>query len=79
MAQSQQERIPMEEQEKAELLRENQKIKEEMICKVCKDNLRNRALLPFGHLVLCHLCISACIKCPICRCSIRGYVCVYTS
>ena len=78
-AKSHQGKTQTEIQENAEILKENQKIKEEMRCKVCKDNLRNRALLPCGHLAVCHWCIPACVSCPICKSSIRGVICVYTS
>lgn len=57
--------------------KENRQLKEEIICKICRDTKVDRLFLPCGHLATCHFCSPALVKCPICRQNIKGIVSVY--
>ncbi len=61
------------------LLRENQAMKDERMCKICMDNEVNIVFLPCGHLVSCQNCAPAIKKCAVCRSLIRGTVRTYLS
>lgn len=56
---------------------ENDELKNERLCKICKDNDANRVFLPCGHLVLCGLCSPSVKSCILCRAQIRGVISVY--
>jgi hypothetical protein len=64
---------------KHDLLEENCQLKDEIMCKVCKDLNSNRMLLPCGHLVVCNQCLPFIQKCPILKCKkrITGHLVVY--
>ncbi|KAK6166638.1 hypothetical protein SNE40_023285 [Patella caerulea] len=68
-----------ENQESPQLLRENEELKEQRLCKICMDAESNIVLLPCGHLVSCELCAPALTKCPMCRKALRGSVKTYLS
>lgn len=59
------------------LKKENEKLKEQTLCKVCFDNAVHFAFLPCGHLATCAECAPAVTKCPICRAVIKGTVRVF--
>ncbi|XP_013396547.1 baculoviral IAP repeat-containing protein 7-A-like [Lingula anatina] len=64
----------------AEALRlENQRLRDERICKICMDADVAVVILPCGHFVCCESCAPALMKCPICRVDIRGTVKTYMS
>ncbi|XP_013395679.1 putative inhibitor of apoptosis [Lingula anatina] len=64
----------------AEALRlENQRLRDERICKICMDADVAVVILPCGHFVCCESCAPALMKCPICRVDIRGTVKTYIS
>ena len=58
---------------------ENQKLKEQTICKVCLDKPVSIVFLPCGHLVTCAECAPAMKKCPICRGIVKGMVKAFMS
>lgn len=49
------------------LLKENQTLKEQMICKICLDKDACIVYLPCGHMVTCQDCSKTIRKCCICR------------
>ncbi len=61
------------------LLRENEAMREERMCKICMDNDVNIVFLPCGHLVSCQECAPNIKKCAVCRTLIRGTVKTYLS
>ena len=60
-----------------EIRKENQRLKNARLCKVCKDKDSTRLFLPCGHLSSCSLCSPALTKCPQCRSAFRGVLSVY--
>jgi hypothetical protein len=62
---------------RAEIIKENAKLKEEKTCRVCRDNDANKALLPCGHLCVCAECAGLLTKCPRCEHVIRAMAAVY--
>lgn len=61
------------------LLEENQRLKENRICKICLDNRSDVLFLPCGHMVSCPQCAPALVKCPVCRKQINGHVKTFLS
>lgn len=60
-----------------ELLRTNEKLKEQMQCKVCMDRDVGVVFIPCGHLVTCTRCAPGLSKCAVCRKIIQSTVRVY--
>ncbi|XP_064616236.1 baculoviral IAP repeat-containing protein 2-like [Liolophura sinensis] len=60
-----------------ELLVENQRLKEQMKCKVCMDRDVTIALLPCSHLVTCDQCCVDLTYCPLCHQTIAARVKTY--
>lgn len=56
------------------LLEENQRLKENRMCKICLDKKSDVLFLPCGHMVCCPQCAPALVKCPVCRKQINGHV-----
>ena len=54
------------------LLVENERLKEQYMCKICLDNRADVIFLPCGHMVSCPQCAPALLKCPMCRQTING-------
>ena len=50
-----------------ELLRQNEHLKNERLCKVCLDNEMSIVFIPCGHFVTCVNCAPSLSLCPICR------------
>lgn len=59
------------------LMRENQTLKEQMLCKICLDKDASMVYLPCGHMVTCQDCAPTIRKCCICRKMILGTVKAY--
>lgn len=57
-----------------DLLEENQKLKDNVACKICLEGKATVIFLPCGHMVSCPQCAQALVKCPMCRCPVTGYV-----
>jgi len=57
-----------------DMLKENEKLREERTCKVCMDAEVNTVFLPCGHFVCCGECSQQLQTCPICRVCISGTV-----
>ncbi|XP_075221041.1 mitochondrial E3 ubiquitin protein ligase 1-like isoform X1 [Lycorma delicatula] len=58
--------------------RDNEELREEQRCVVCRNNPREIILLPCGHLCLCEDCSdNISNKCPICRASISSKAAVF--
>ncbi|BFZ24930.1 hypothetical protein BsWGS_27969 [Bradybaena similaris] len=62
----------------SKLAEENQKLKEQKLCKICLDEDACVAFIPCGHLV-CSSCAPALSLCPICRAKITGTIRTYMS
>ncbi|CAG5118256.1 unnamed protein product [Candidula unifasciata] len=60
------------------LAEENQKLKEQKMCKICLDEDACVAFIPCGHLV-CSSCAPALALCPICRAKITSTIRTYMS
>ncbi|WAQ96718.1 XIAP-like protein [Mya arenaria] len=54
--------------------KENDALKQQMMCKICMDKDATIVFLPCGHMVACVDCAHALRKCPICRHVIKGAV-----
>ena len=63
--------------ESQSLVKENQTLKEQMLCKICLDNDACMVYLPCGHMVTCQDCAPTIRKCCICRKLIQGTVKAY--
>ncbi len=61
----------------AKIRAENKKLKEARLCKICREYVANRLLLPCSHIAVCPLCLLAIVVCPICKQKINGIVSVY--
>ncbi|KAH3725741.1 hypothetical protein DPMN_051590 [Dreissena polymorpha] len=59
------------------ILDENEKLKQQFMCKVCMDNNACVVFVPCGHMVTCVKCASALRKCAICRANIQGSIRAY--
>ncbi len=66
-----------EEADPEKIRQENERLREERICKVCRDKDSNRLFLPCAHLCSCSVCSKALSRCPLCRAQIRGVVSVF--
>ncbi|XP_013791179.1 baculoviral IAP repeat-containing protein 7-like, partial [Limulus polyphemus] len=53
---------------------ENEKLKEQQLCKICMDRELGAVFLPCGHLLTCPQCAPALKICPLCRREITGIV-----
>ncbi|KAL3881541.1 hypothetical protein ACJMK2_027973 [Sinanodonta woodiana] len=60
-----------------QLFEENQKLKDERLCKICLTEESSIAFLPCGHLVSCVTCAPALSQCPVCRETIKGTIRTY--
>ncbi|RUS76322.1 hypothetical protein EGW08_015910 [Elysia chlorotica] len=47
--------------------KENAKLKDQMLCRICKQRQISVVLLPCGHVVLCNVCSEPCQVCPCCQ------------
>ena len=48
----------------------------DLICSICLDREKNRALFPCGH-TYCNICTNSFTDCPICRSTINGTMKIY--
>ncbi|XP_060085597.1 baculoviral IAP repeat-containing protein 7-B-like [Ylistrum balloti] len=60
-----------------ELERENDVLRQQLLCKICEDKEVQLVFLPCGHIVCCEDCAPALIKCPACRTMITGLLKAY--
>ncbi|XP_014774540.1 putative inhibitor of apoptosis isoform X1 [Octopus bimaculoides] len=58
----------------ADLVKENNMLKELKLCKICLDEELSVVFLPCGHLVSCASCAPALSNCPVCRQKVHGMV-----
>ncbi|XP_053396386.1 baculoviral IAP repeat-containing protein 3-like isoform X2 [Mercenaria mercenaria] len=56
------------------LVEENQRLKENQMCKICLDSRADIIFLPCGHMVSCPQCAPALTKCPVCRKTVNGHI-----
>ncbi|XP_071114256.1 baculoviral IAP repeat-containing protein 7-A-like [Haliotis cracherodii] len=68
-----------DEHEDDSLVEENERLKQQTMCKICLDKEVSIVFLPCGHLVCCVECAPALRKCPMCRGNIRGTVRAFMS
>ncbi|CAI9717319.1 baculoviral IAP repeat-containing protein 7-A [Octopus vulgaris] len=61
----------------ADLIAENNMLKEQKLCKICLDEDLNVVFLPCGHLVSCVSCAAALSNCPLCRKIVHGMVKIF--
>ena len=59
------------------LKKENRKLKDMTMCKICMDNEINIVFLPCGHMTACGECAPAMRLCPLCRTKVKGTVRAY--
>jgi len=45
----------------------SEKLTEDNLCVVCKDEKKTIALMPCGHMCICEVCSNKIYKCPLCR------------
>lgn len=50
-----------------QLEEENEKLRQQTMCKVCDDRLSTELFLPCGHLACCDKCMGQLENCPFCR------------
>ena len=62
------------ESDPTELLKENTRLREERLCRICYDREANIVFVPCGHLATCGKCASAFRDCPVCRAPIKHAV-----
>jgi len=62
-----------------ELLRENTRLRDERLCRICYDRGANIVFVPCGHLATCGNCASAFLDCPVCRTPIQQAVKTFVS
>ncbi|XP_052238229.1 baculoviral IAP repeat-containing protein 7-A-like isoform X2 [Dreissena polymorpha] len=60
-----------------DVLKENEKLKEQRVCKVCMDREVCVTFLPCRHLATCEECGESISTCPICRSDVESKVKVY--
>ncbi|XP_052238237.1 baculoviral IAP repeat-containing protein 7-B-like isoform X2 [Dreissena polymorpha] len=60
-----------------DVLTENEKLKEQRVCKVCMDKEVCVTLLPCRHLATCEECAKSIRDCPICRSDVESKVKVF--
>ncbi len=59
------------------LRRENNQLKAERDCRICRDHEANRLVMPCGHLALCFRCSPAVTRCVCCNGPIRGIMTIF--
>lgn len=70
---------PRSESDPTELLRENTRLREDRLCRICYDREANIVFVPCGHLATCGNCASAFSDCPVCRAPIQQLVKTFAS
>ncbi|KAH3739543.1 hypothetical protein DPMN_046197 [Dreissena polymorpha] len=60
-----------------DVLKENEKLKEQRVCKVCMDREVCVTFLPCRHLATCEECAESISTCPICRSDVESKVKIY--
>ena len=58
---------------------ENEKLKDQKLCKICMDRELSITFLPCAHLASCEECSKSLFECPICRMPIQDTVKVFWS
>ena len=58
---------------------ENEKLKDQKLCKICMDRELSITFLPCAHLASCEECSKSLFECPICRMPINDTVKVFWS
>jgi hypothetical protein len=64
--------------EAAQLKEENERLKNERLCVVCLDKVKNIIFLPCAHLAACLECSFSLQNCPMCRTKIQATVRTFT-
>ena len=59
------------------LREENERMKSDMLCKICAEAERCILFQPCGHLTCCEGCVSMMTKCPVCQAKINETVRVF--
>ena len=62
-----------------ELQKENERLKDERLCKICADKELGVVLIPCAHFVTCTSCAASLTRCPVCRSTITSLVKTYLS
>lgn len=53
---------------------ENETLETSLLCKICFVDRARIIILPCGHMCSCPQCVSALVKCPVCRITVQGTV-----
>ena len=61
------------------LREENQRLREERLCKICAENDIGVVFIPCGHLATCTSCAASFSNCPVCRADIQSAVRTFMS
>ena len=62
-----------------ELKKENERLKDERLCKICADKELGVVFIPCAHFVTCTTCAASLTRCPVCRSTITSLVKTYLS
>ena len=62
-----------------EVLKENNILKDEKLCKICMTKKMDVVIIPCGHFVSCSECITSLENCPFCRSSVKAVVKTFLS
>ncbi|KAK0044301.1 baculoviral IAP repeat-containing protein 7-A [Biomphalaria pfeifferi] len=68
--------------DKAEAIKDDEKLRtlrQQIVCKICKDKEVAVVFLPCGHFVSCTVCAAAIKECPVCRNRVMGLVRAFMS
>ena len=68
-----------EAQHEEELRKENLRLKEERLCKICVEREIGVVFIPCGHYATCTACASSFSRCPVCRAEIQSAVRTFIS
>ena len=68
-----------ETKEQSHLQRENQRLREEKLCKICADCEVGVVFVPCGHFATCVNCAPSFSECPVCRTKIQSAVRTFLS
>ncbi len=61
------------------LLRENRRLLDEKLCKICADREVGVVFVPCGHFACCVVCAPSFAHCPVCRTDIQSAVRTFLS
>lgn len=66
-----------DEKQMNQLIEENNRLKEEHMCKICQCRCADVVFLPCGHLSCCGQCATVFSSCSVCRQPVKGFLKVF--